>query len=58
MLLAALQDMKGVVDNLVQQGRSSDLLLIWTDCDREGEHIGKEVYEHCRKSNRNLRVLR
>lgn len=50
--------MKGVVANLVKQARSHDLLLIWTDCDREGEHIGAEIMRHCQQGNPRIRVLR
>ncbi|OBA20617.1 prokaryotic type I DNA topoisomerase [Metschnikowia bicuspidata var. bicuspidata NRRL YB-4993] len=30
-------------DNIVQEARAADRLMIWTDCDREGEYIGWEV---------------
>lgn len=34
------------------------MLIIWTDCDREGEHIGSEIVEICRASNSRLDVFR
>lgn len=34
------------------------MLMIWTDCDREGEHIGKEIANVCRKAKRNIIVKR
>lgn len=34
------------------------MLMIWTDCDREGENIGEEVASVCRKANRNITVRR
>ncbi|MCP9257464.1 DNA topoisomerase [Dirofilaria immitis] len=34
------------------------LLVIWTDCDREGEAIGAEVVTVCTQVNRNLDVYR
>ena len=34
------------------------MLIIWTDCDREGEHIGSEIVEICRGSNPRLDVYR
>ncbi|WPK24134.1 hypothetical protein PUMCH_001392 [Australozyma saopauloensis] len=30
-------------DNIVKESRNADKLMIWTDCDREGEHIGWEI---------------
>uniref|UniRef100_A0A914GU42 DNA topoisomerase n=1 Tax=Globodera rostochiensis TaxID=31243 RepID=A0A914GU42_GLORO len=33
-------------------------LLIWTDCDREGEHIGDQVVKVCRKENSHIIVRR
>lgn len=32
--------------------------MIWTDCDREGEHIGSEIVAVCRRSNPNIIVKR
>lgn len=32
--------------------------MIWTDCDREGEHIGSEVAQICRKANPRIVVKR
>lgn len=34
------------------------MLVIWTDCDREGEAIGAEVVSVCTQVNRNLDVYR
>jgi DNA topoisomerase-3 len=50
--------MNDVANNLQIEARSSQMLLIWTDCDREGEHIGSEIVAVCKKSNSNIRVLR
>jgi len=54
-------DRKGLRDveaNLKSEARNADLLMIWTDCDREGEHIGSEIVTVCRSVNRNLKVKR
>lgn len=53
-----VQDHKALERNLQQEARRADLLMIWTDCDREGEHIGYEVVSVCRRVNANLRVRR
>jgi DNA topoisomerase-3 len=50
--------MRQVERNLQNEARTADLLIIWTDCDREGEHIGWEVAQVCIKANRRLKVKR
>ena len=50
--------MKQVASNLEQEARGAQKLVIWTDCDREGEHIGSEIERICRKANRNIQVFR
>ncbi|EGF76486.1 hypothetical protein BATDEDRAFT_14853, partial [Batrachochytrium dendrobatidis JAM81] len=52
------QDMKGLADNLRAKSRQSEMLVIWTDCDREGENIGAEVVQVCRETNPNIIVKR
>ncbi|KAJ9100565.1 hypothetical protein QFC21_003608 [Naganishia friedmannii] len=52
------KDLKQVERNLQQEARRADMLIIWTDCDREGEHIGSEIVNVCRQANRNIRVKR
>jgi DNA topoisomerase-3 len=52
------KDMSGVAENLRKEAKRADWLVIWTDCDREGEYIGWEVSEICCQSNRRLKVFR
>ena len=52
------QDKVKIRDNLTNQARRCQLLVIWTDCDREGEAIGAEIADICRRSNPNIRVQR
>lgn len=47
--------MKGVAKNIETKARSAHYLYIWTDCDREGEHIGAEIRECAFKTNARLR---
>lgn len=47
-----------MVKNLEDLSQASDVLIIWTDCDREGEYIGDEIRKVCLKKNPRIRVLR
>ncbi|KAL0931854.1 DNA topoisomerase [Colletotrichum truncatum] len=51
-------DKKTVAENIERQARYCQLLIIWTDCDREGEHIGKEIVNAARKGNAGIQVKR
>ena len=53
-----LQDKKAIADNIAQQARWSKVLFIWTDGDREGEHIGSEVRDQALKGNSRIQVKR
>ncbi|XP_020823025.1 DNA topoisomerase 3-alpha [Phascolarctos cinereus] len=43
---------------LEKEARQCQSLVIWTDCDREGENIGFEIIHVCKAVKPNLRVLR
>lgn len=47
-----------VADNITKQAQYAKALFIWTDCDREGEHIGSEVRQAAFKGNARLEVKR
>ncbi|KAL9108741.1 MAG: hypothetical protein Q9227_006537 [Pyrenula ochraceoflavens] len=55
---AIAEDKKGIAENIAQQARYAKILFIWTDCDREGEHIGSEVRGQARKGKRDIEVRR
>ncbi|KAJ3011123.1 DNA topoisomerase [Thoreauomyces humboldtii] len=55
---AVKKDLRGVEDNLINEARKADMLVIWTDCDLEGEAIGSEVASVCRGANPRIRVKR
>ncbi|KAG0313479.1 DNA topoisomerase [Dissophora globulifera] len=55
---ATSKDLLAVERNLAQESRVADQVMIWTDCDREGENIGAEVANVCQRQNQRIRVLR
>ena len=52
------QDMQTVERNLRNEAARAQEVMIWTDCDREGEHIGSEVANACKKANPRIKVTR
>ncbi|EMD00695.1 hypothetical protein BAUCODRAFT_60941 [Baudoinia panamericana UAMH 10762] len=48
-------DKKAVAGNIERQARYAQYLYIWTDCDREGEHIGTEIRQVATHGNQALR---
>ncbi|TCD68059.1 DNA topoisomerase [Steccherinum ochraceum] len=52
------KEAKEIEKNLIAEARKAHTLMIWTDCDREGEHIGSEVETLCRKGKANIVVKR
>jgi DNA topoisomerase-3 len=53
-----LQDKKLIASNIESQAKYASILFIWTDCDREGEHIGTEIRDIALKANPNMQVYR
>lgn len=45
-------------NTLEREVRSCNGLIIWTDCDREGENIGFEIIEVCRAIKPNIPIYR
>ncbi|KAI9698293.1 MAG: DNA topoisomerase [Bogoriella megaspora] len=52
------KEKKAIAKNIETQARYAQKLFIWTDCDREGEHIGTEIRDIARKSKPNIEVVR
>ncbi|KAI8992952.1 DNA topoisomerase [Trametes punicea] len=51
-------DARTIAENLRTEARRAQMLMIWTDCDREGENIGAEIANICRSVNANIAVRR
>ena len=51
-------DNKAMERNILTLSRNADMLMIWTDCDREGEHIGSEISRIARRGKRNIVIKR
>ena len=52
------QDLRPIAENIAQQARYAKILFIWTDCDREGEHIGSEIRDQAKKGNARIDIRR
>ena len=52
------QRMKLIEKNLQSEAKRAQWLILWLDCDREGENIAFEVVDICRKANNRLQIFR
>ncbi|KAF2802960.1 DNA topoisomerase III [Mytilinidion resinicola] len=55
---SVVEDKKAIARNIEEQARGAQALFIWTDCDREGEHIGTEIRDIALRVNPRLDVKR
>uniref|UniRef100_A0A0K0G0Q1 DNA topoisomerase n=1 Tax=Strongyloides venezuelensis TaxID=75913 RepID=A0A0K0G0Q1_STRVS len=53
-----VETMKNIETTLRNCSRVSSILVIWTDCDREGENIGAEIARVCSTFNENIDIYR
>ncbi len=53
-----VKDAEPIKRTLEREARQCNWLVLWLDCDREGENIAFEVLEVCKNVNRRLQVYR
>lgn len=53
-----VKNMENLGLQLRTEARNASKLVLWLDCDREGEHIAFEVMEQCLQGNSNLECVR
>lgn len=51
-------DKRGIAQNLRSESRAAQVLVLWLDCDSEGEKIAHDVANVCKSANRSLTVWR
>ncbi|RIA93631.1 DNA topoisomerase [Glomus cerebriforme] len=52
------ENAESIRENIFNIAHSVSHLMIWTDCDREGEKIGSDIVDICRMANSNINVSR
>ncbi|CAG8485597.1 16731_t:CDS:10 [Cetraspora pellucida] len=53
-----IRGIEAIRDNIAKEARNAEQIMIWTDCDREGENIGSEIVDVCRGANSKIKVSR
>jgi DNA topoisomerase III len=56
--LQYMQDKQAIKQTLEEEARRCQWLVLWLDCDREGENIAYEVIDVCTRANSHLNIWR
>ncbi|KAG7098452.1 hypothetical protein E1B28_000402 [Marasmius oreades] len=57
-LVEVKKENKSMETNIFNEAKKASMLMIWTDCDREGEHIGSEIANVARRARAGIVVKR
>ncbi|KAI6656591.1 DNA topoisomerase 3-alpha isoform X2 [Oopsacas minuta] len=52
------EDSKPIVNTIVREAKENEMLVLWTDCDREGEYIASEIRHICLIANPSIKIYR
>ena len=47
-----------IVRTIMEEAKLNEVLMLWTDCDREGEYISSEIRHACVAANPDIRIHR
>lgn len=56
--ISVSKGMTKIARNIATEAQRSEKLVIWTDCDREGEYIGWEIAQQARARNPGIEIKR
>jgi len=55
---SVIKGSEDIYQNLANEAQRVQLIVVWTDCDREGEAIGAEIVRACQSTNPTVAIRR